>query len=1003
MSNIIGYVDKASSDIVAGWAYDIDKNRYVNIEVMHNDTLIGSKSATVYREDLLALGYSDGCLGYEIPIIEQSFVDGDILTVIAVSSSGDRVKIDEVPVKVANKPSFQWNVDYFDERFLKGWVVECGNETEPVSLDIYIDGKVADTICCNIYREDLDKEGIAYGGCSFDYNMSNLLTDGLKHQVTLVVQSSSGKCLELLTKDIESKVRLTLDDVLVGNLETPKKNFIRGWIFVKNKELIKPQLDIFIDDIYIETIEASLMRPDVKEKFKNDGVCGFRCDIPNVYLDGVERSLKVIPQGNAGFSFETKKIKFKEEPITSKNQHLSLPKSSNHKGNIDNNGNRPVVVGWASDGSEDGAKISIYADGKRVGTLVAKLYREDLKKHNINKGYAGFEFPVPLSLMDGKEHLFEVRCGEGRFLISQKRISYSISRDYTNFDGYLRWSYFHREVLAPFREEDKRCFAYMDWLEKFDSNRFKIKYKSKSQPLVSIVMPTYNRGYVISNAIQSVIEQVYKNWELLIVDDGSADNTKEIVESFSDERIKFFEMPENGGVSKARNFALNQAAGTYISYLDTDNDWSDNFLLNMVGNLEENPGFKSAYSAQYIFKGSDRPYGIRFGLFNRTLLENRNYIDMNAFVHKRSLYRELGGFDSNLRRLVDYDLVLRYTEDNKPLAVKNILSNYYYNEGEETITVSENYQDAKLALESNKNSRSGGYVLSHEDIGFISDGGDQESFISHGADPTNVAKQSKRATVVIVSYNIHKILEKCVDSVLEYSDNELTDIVLVDNNSDSETIELLRSYEGFKNVRVIYNNDNKGFTEAVNQGIEISDPESNIVLLNNDAIATAGWLVEMEIVATRNHDAGIIAPQQVLFGNTKTINTHVPYADKNTEIDVTVSHHHNNLVLDGFDNPTPEFKVDFIPFFCVYITRDVLNTVGLLDSKLGRHYRSDRLYCYSTIYNAGKSIYFTPMSKLYHLHQQSTTHLKKKDDKEYDVMFVKNTWDDPASRPSWDY
>lgn len=661
-------------------------------------------------------------------------------------------------------------------------------------------------------------------------------------------------------------------------------------------------------------------------------------------------------------------------------------------------------MGWASDGTKDGATISIFADGKKVGTHIAKLYREDLKKHNINSGYAGFEYPVPLSLMDGKEHLIEIRDEEGKFLISQKTISYSINRSYTDFDGYLQWSYFYREVSAPFREEDKRCFAYMDWLEKFDSARFKTKFeKVESQPLVSIVMPTYNREYVIGKAIKSVIEQVYQNWELIIVDDGSKDNTRGVVEGFSDPRIKYYVMPQNGGVSKARNQALKMSEGEYIAYLDTDNDWSENFLLNTIGNLVENPNFMSAYTAQYLFKGQDRPYAIRFGLFNRTLLENRNYIDMNAFVHKRDLYKQNGGFNESLRRLVDWDLVLRYTANNKPLAIKNILSNYYYNDGEETITVSESYPDARRELSNKRNKDFGCYELIHEDISFNSDSGSDVSVLRHGINPTVVDKQTLHATVIIVSYNIPKILKKCVESVIETTDSSTTDIILVDNNSDSETLQQLREFESLGNVTVIYNKDNKGFTAAVNQGINISKPNSNIVLLNNDAIATSGWLVELEKVSKRNPDAGIISPQQVLLANTKTINTHVPYADQHTEIDVTVSNHHKNLVIEGFNTPNPEFRVNFIPFFCVYITRDVINSVGLLDEKLGRHYRSDRLYCYSTIYNAKKCIYFTPQSKLYHLHQQSTTHLKKKDDSEFETMFVKNTWEDALDNPVWDF
>ncbi|WP_417698540.1 glycosyltransferase family 2 protein [Psychromonas sp.] len=1004
MSNIIGFVDKATNRRVLGWAFDTDKKSPVTVEVFKDNIFLDTKTAVIYRDDLYKLGYSDGCLGFDISLTDKNICENDLLTIYAVSEDGIRQEISSTIPTIEKNINFSGNIDHSDNQCLQGWILDLDNQSDPLILEVFVDDTKVDSIVSDSYREDLDKEGIAFGRCSFDIDMTRFLNDGSEHVVSLFAKNKAGISELFFRKVISASVQMTFDDMLFGNLETPKKDFIRGWVFVKNKSSLKPNLDIFVDDEHISTVKADMKRDDVKAKFNNDGLCGFRVNIPSAFKDGNEHRIKVVVQGNTKFKFDEKRIKLAPEKVQVKTSDSKLSKSPKYKGNIDNNGNRPLIVGWASDGTKEGTIISIYADGQKVGTHTAKLYREDLKKHNINAGYAGFEYPVPLSLMDGKEHLIEIRDEEGKYLISQKNIAYSINRSYTDFDGYLKWSYFYREVAAPFREEDKRCFAYMDWLEKFDSARFSERFKkSGSQPLVSIVMPTYNRDYVIGNAIKSVIEQVYQNWELIIVDDGSQDNTRNVVEGFSDPRIKYFLMPQNGGVSKARNQALKMSKGKYIAYLDTDNDWSGNFLLNTIGNLEENPTFLSGYTAQYLFKGQNRPYAIRFGLFNRTLLENRNFIDMNAFVHKRSLYEKHGGFNENLRRLVDWDLVLRYTTDNKPLAIKNILSNYYYNDGEETITVSESYHDARRELSKKRSQEYGCYDLVHSQIDFNSDGGSEISVLTHGVPHKEVGQQRLHATVIIVSYNIPKILDKCVKSVIDTTDAEYTDIILVDNNSDESTLDKLKEFESIKNVTVIYNKDNKGFTAAVNQGIEISKPYSNIVLLNNDAIATSGWLVELEKVTKRNPDAGIVSPQQVLLANTKTINTHVPYADQYTEIDVTVSYHHKNLVIDEFDNVNPEFRVSFIPFFCVYITRDVINSVGLLDDELGRHYRSDRLYCYSTLYNAQKKIYFTPMSKLYHLHQQSTSHLKKKDDKEYEVMFVKNTWEDRQNDIKWDF
>ncbi|MBI3134179.1 MAG: glycosyltransferase family 2 protein [Bacteroidetes bacterium] len=89
------------------------------------------------------------------------------------------------------------------------------------------------------------------------------------------------------------------------------------------------------------------------------------------------------------------------------------------------------------------------------------------------------------------------------------------------------------------------------------------------KPFFSVVIPTYNRAHCIANTIQSVIEQTYENWELVLVDDGSTDNTAELVKSWTDSRIRYF-YKTNGERGAARNFGAQQATGEYLFFLDSD-------------------------------------------------------------------------------------------------------------------------------------------------------------------------------------------------------------------------------------------------------------------------------------------------------------------------------------------------------------------------------------------------------------------------------------------------
>lgn len=114
--------------------------------------------------------------------------------------------------------------------------------------------------------------------------------------------------------------------------------------------------------------------------------------------------------------------------------------------------------------------------------------------------------------------------------------------------------------------------------------------------LVSVIMPSWNTGKFIAESIQSVINQTYKNWELIIVDDCSTDNTDEVVNSFKDERIRYFKNTKNSGAAVTRNRALREAKGEWIAFLDSDDLWK-------TEKLEKQINFMNQYG--YLFSYHD--------------------------------------------------------------------------------------------------------------------------------------------------------------------------------------------------------------------------------------------------------------------------------------------------------------------------------------------------------------------------------------------------------------
>jgi hypothetical protein len=183
--------------------------------------------------------------------------------------------------------------------------------------------------------------------------------------------------------------------------------------------------------------------------------------------------------------------------------------------------------------------------------------------------------------------------------------------------------------------------------------------------LVSIVMPVRDRPALVLDAIASVLAQSWRAFELIIVDDGSAQDVAALVaQRFTDPRICVIRQAP-AGVSAARNTALRHAQGDLIAYLDSDNIWLPEFLASMARGFSHQPALDCAYGI-LLSMSHQRDNGLMWDHFDRAELERANFIDLNVFVHRRTLYERLGGFDESLHRLVDWDLILRYAADRPP-------------------------------------------------------------------------------------------------------------------------------------------------------------------------------------------------------------------------------------------------------------------------------------------------------------------------------------------------
>ena len=182
-------------------------------------------------------------------------------------------------------------------------------------------------------------------------------------------------------------------------------------------------------------------------------------------------------------------------------------------------------------------------------------------------------------------------------------------------------------------------------------------------PKISVIIPAYNVSSTIKSTVQSVLKQSFSDFELIVIDDGSTDNTKEIVRDIKDSRIKLFSY-YNGGLSVARNRGLKQATGEYIAFLDADDLWTEDKLEKQLAVLQANPKAGVAYSwTRYIDEQGNmlydcNPIAFEGNVLGQLLLTNFLHNGSNPLICSQAV-KLVGEFDPKLKSSEDWDYYLR--------------------------------------------------------------------------------------------------------------------------------------------------------------------------------------------------------------------------------------------------------------------------------------------------------------------------------------------------------
>jgi glycosyltransferase involved in cell wall biosynthesis len=191
----------------------------------------------------------------------------------------------------------------------------------------------------------------------------------------------------------------------------------------------------------------------------------------------------------------------------------------------------------------------------------------------------------------------------------------------------------------------------------------------KARPLVSVIIPTYNHARYLGRALQSVVDQTYVNWEVIVIDNHSTDNTDELVASFSDPRITYLKIHNNGIIARSRNKGINIAKGEWIAFLDSDDWWAVEKLQILFESISENVDL--IYHdlevvndhPRFFSRKKIKSWQVKTPALMNLLLEG-NCIGNSSVVVRKSLLEQIGGLNESPEVIAaeDYNTWLRIAQ-----------------------------------------------------------------------------------------------------------------------------------------------------------------------------------------------------------------------------------------------------------------------------------------------------------------------------------------------------
>ncbi|HEY8401179.1 MAG TPA: glycosyltransferase family 2 protein [Cytophagaceae bacterium] len=307
-----------------------------------------------------------------------------------------------------------------------------------------------------------------------------------------------------------------------------------------------------------------------------------------------------------------------------------------------------------------------------------QYYNSILNNLLLRYKFGGFR-----TVLKGYNLFLDVLLHKGPFEHSRKKLVLQFILHYFKLFPFIYWNLKNRKKLNKYNVANFREWDY----EMTRDGAFYYNEKSEKLPKVSVIVRTCGRPDMLRETLQSLSHQGYKNFEVVIVEDGEPVSKSMIDAEFSHLNIIYKATGKKVGRSKVGNLGMELATGKYLNFLDDDDVFFADHIEVLVKELERNPGYRAAYSIGFetpIVIKSKSPYQyeiknffvIHRQPFNRLILYYQNYIPIQTIMFEKSIFLEEGGIDEELDALEDYELWVRYSLKNKFLYVPRVTSIY---------------------------------------------------------------------------------------------------------------------------------------------------------------------------------------------------------------------------------------------------------------------------------------------------------------------------------------